>query len=159
METRLKSWRSGNESETREIGRRLASLLEPDGTLLLTGDLGAGKTVLTQGIASGLGIDHREVQSPTYTLMREHEGHDGSLLHVDLYRLDPADVETVGLEERLAGPGVKVVEWAERIPFPVPGALRLAMRILEDGHVREIAEHAESEVNDVLESAADEPGR
>lgn len=136
----MKRWQSGSESRTREIGRGLAQLLAPDGILLLTGDLGAGKTVLTQGIASGLGIDPREVQSPTYTLMREHEGADASLLHVDLYRLDPSEVEAVGLEERLAGPGVKVVEWAERMPFPVPGALRLAMRILEDGQAREIVE-------------------
>ena len=70
----MRSWRSRGEAETREIGARLASELEPDGVLLLTGDLGAGKTVLVQGLAAELGIDPREVQSPTFTVVREHHG-------------------------------------------------------------------------------------
>lgn len=153
----LKSWHSGSETETREIGVGLAKILAPDGTLLLSGDLGAGKTVLAQGIAAGLGVDPQEVQSPTFTLMREHQGSGGRLLHVDLYRLDPTEVEAVGLEEQLAGPGVKVVEWAERIPFPVPGALRFKMRILEDGRGREIVQLAGPGQRDNEGPAADDP--
>jgi tRNA threonylcarbamoyladenosine biosynthesis protein TsaE len=111
-----------SEEETRAFGRELAGELAPDGVLLLSGDLGAGKTVLAQGVAAGLGVDPAEVLSPTFNLIREHRGSRGSLIHVDLYRLEPEQVGPLGLEELLAGPGVKVVEWAERLPFPVPGA-------------------------------------
>ena len=84
--------------------------------------------MLARGIGEGLGIDRREVQSPTFTLIREHQGRGGRLVHVDLYRLDPEEVAALGLEELLAGPGVKVVEWAERLPFAVPGARWLRLR-------------------------------
>jgi tRNA threonylcarbamoyladenosine biosynthesis protein TsaE len=79
------------------------------------------------------------VQSPTFTLIREHQGSSGQMVHVDLYRLDPEEVAALGLEELLAGPGVKVVEWAERLPFAVPGARWLRLRRLE-GEEREITE-------------------
>lgn len=136
----MRSWLTSSPEETRAFGRQLAAELAPHGILLLSGDLGAGKTVLAQGIAEGLGIDPGEVQSPTFTLIREHRGSLGRLIHVDLYRLDPEEVGPLGIEEMLAGPGVKVVEWAERLPFPVPGAreMRLSRREGEDG--REIVE-------------------
>lgn len=138
-------WQTANEEETRALGRALAAELAPDGILLLSGDLGAGKTVLARGVAEGLGIDPGEVQSPTFTLIREHRGSRGRLIHVDLYRLDPDEVGPLGLEELLAGPGVKVVEWAERLPFPVPGAreMRLTRREGEGG--REIVETTTSQ--------------
>jgi tRNA threonylcarbamoyladenosine biosynthesis protein TsaE len=137
-------WIIRSETETRELGRRLAAELAPDGVLLLSGELGSGKTVLARGIGEALGIDPREVLSPTFNLIREHRGSGGVLIHVDLYRLDPEETAALGLEELLAGPGVKVVEWAERLPFPVPGARSLALRrrgeegaegreIIEDG--------------------------
>ena len=110
------------------MGETLARELEPDGLLLLFGDLGAGKTVLAQGVAAGLGIDPREVQSPSFTLIREHRGSGGPLVHIDLYRLEPSEAAALGLEELLAGPGVKVVEWAERLPFTPARALRLSLR-------------------------------
>jgi len=129
----LTSWITHSEEETRAVGAALARELAPDGVLLLSGDLGAGKTVLARGVAEGLGMDPGEVQSPTFTLIREHRGRGeggGRLVHVDLYRLDGEETGALGLEELLAGPGVKVVEWAERLPFAVPGAriLRLARR-------------------------------
>jgi tRNA threonylcarbamoyladenosine biosynthesis protein TsaE len=138
-------WQSASEAETRAFGRALAGELAPDGVLLLSGDLGSGKTVLAQGVAAGLGIDPAEVLSPTFNLIREHRGSRGRLIHVDLYRLDPDEVGALGLEELLAGPGVKVVEWAERLPFPVPGAreLRLARGAGEEGR-REIVETTKS---------------
>jgi tRNA threonylcarbamoyladenosine biosynthesis protein TsaE len=132
-------WQSASEEETQALGADLACELAPDGVLLLSGDLGAGKTVLARGIAQGLGIAPEEVQSPTFTLIREHRGSGGRLVHVDLYRLDPEEVPALGLEEMLAGPGVKVVEWAERLPFPVPGALILRLGRLPEGG-REIVE-------------------
>lgn len=125
--------RSESEETTRGWGAALARRLAPAGTLLLSGDLGAGKTVLTQGIAAGLGIPPAEVQSPTYTLVREHRvGGDRPgatrLVHLDLYRLEPDEALEMGVEELLAGDGVKVVEWAERLPFTVAGALHLELR-------------------------------
>jgi tRNA threonylcarbamoyladenosine biosynthesis protein TsaE len=133
-------WTTADPEATRCVGETLAAELAPDGVLLLSGDLGAGKTVLAQGVARGLGIDPNEVQSPTFTLIREHRGPHTSLLHVDLYRLESADVEGLGLEELLAGPGVKVVEWAERLAFQVPGARHLTLRRAGGGEGREIVE-------------------
>lgn len=141
----MRVWHTANVSATRALGARLASELLPGRCLLLYGDLGSGKTVLAQGVAQGLGIDPREVQSPTFALLREHElagraeGAAGKLAHLDLYRLSPAEAAACGFEEVLLGPGVKIVEWAERLPFLVPGALALALRE-EPGGRREIAE-------------------
>ena len=123
----MRRWRTESEEETLALGSELARELAPDGVLLLSGDLGAGKTVLARGLGRALGIPTEEIQSPTYTLIREHRSAGGELVHVDLYRLEPDEVGRLELEERLAGPGIKVVEWAERLPFPVPGALRLRL--------------------------------
>ena len=130
---------TASEEETRALGLALARELAPDGILLLSGELGSGKTVLARGIGEGLGLDPREVQSPTFTLIREHRGMGGRMVHVDLYRLDPEEVAALGLEELLAGEGVKVVEWAERLPFAVPGARWLRLRRLGEAE-REITE-------------------
>jgi tRNA threonylcarbamoyladenosine biosynthesis protein TsaE len=135
----MRSWLSSSVEETRAIGEALARELAPDGCLLLYADLGAGKTVLAQGMARGLGIDPARVQSPTYTLLNEHAGPAGTLRHFDLYRLSAGEVSAAGFEETLLGPGVKVVEWAERLPFRIPGALALSMRAAADGG-REIQE-------------------
>ncbi len=132
---------SGSEEETARIGAGLARELAPDGVLLLSGDLGSGKTVLSRGLAAGLGIAPAEVQSPTFTLIREHQGPGGRLVHVDLSRLDPAEAARLGLEELLAGPGVKVVEWAERLPFAVPGAVALRLRRAAERREIEQLEH------------------
>lgn len=121
-------WSSRSEQETEAIGRELGARLLPNGVLLLSGELGAGKTVLVRGLAAALGIDAAEIQSPTFTLMRSHQGTGGSLLHIDLYRLEPEEVPELGLEEALYGPGVKVVEWAERLPYEVPGATQVILR-------------------------------
>ena len=123
----MKVWLSASVEETEAIGRELASRLVPDGALLLAGELGAGKTALVRGLAAGLGVAAGEVQSPTFTLVREHRGTRGSLLHFDLYRLAPPEVAASGFEELLLGPGVKAVEWPDRLPFPLPGAWRLAI--------------------------------
>jgi tRNA threonylcarbamoyladenosine biosynthesis protein TsaE len=126
-------WTTTSETETRRVGYTLGKELLPDGVLLLDGDLGAGKTVLARGVAEALGVDPAEVQSPTFVVMREHFGSEGRLLHVDLYRLDPGEVPGVGLEEELAGPGVKVVEWADRLPFEVPAAVRVRLERAGEG--------------------------
>lgn len=137
----MRSWRTRSAAETQALGRDLARELAPDGILLLSGELGSGKSVLARGIGEGLGIDPRDVQSPTFTLIREHRGSGGRLVHVDLYRLEPQQVAALGLDEVLAGPGVKVVEWAERLPFAVPGARALRLARLAEEEGREIVEN------------------
>ncbi|MGI8644013.1 MAG: tRNA (adenosine(37)-N6)-threonylcarbamoyltransferase complex ATPase subunit type 1 TsaE [Thermomicrobiales bacterium] len=111
---------SRDAAETRAVGERIGRLAAAGVIILLHGDLGAGKTTLTQGIASALGIVE-PIQSPTFTLVAEHDGHDQSgnplrLYHLDLYRLDdPADLESFGFDEYLTAPdGFAVIEWPER---------------------------------------------
>ena len=120
---------SENVSDTRAVGEALAGCLIPDGALLLSGDLGTGKTVLTQGLAEGLGIDSTEVQSPTFTLIREHQGTRGDLIHIDLYRLEGQELDALGLWEILAGPGVKAVEWSERMSYPIDDGIHATLRV------------------------------
>lgn len=97
------------------LGRELAASLEIGDVVLLHGDLGAGKTTLTQGVAEGLGITD-PVQSPTFTLVREHEASGMRLYHLDLYRLDdPDELEDIGYEVFIDPPdGVSLIEWPER---------------------------------------------
>jgi tRNA threonylcarbamoyladenosine biosynthesis protein TsaE len=142
-----RAWHTTSAEETLKLGHELARELLPDGVLLLEGDLGAGKTVLAQGIGEGLGVPRSEIQSPTFTLIREHEGPCGRLIHVDLYRLAREEAGAIGLEELLSGSGVKVVEWAERMPFPVPDALRLLLR-RRGSHERDIIELERETEND-----------
>lgn len=122
-------WRSSSETETRDLGAVLAARLQPDGVLLLRGALGVGKTVLAQGIARGLGIDPRQVQSPSFTLVREHFGGGARMIHIDLYRLDPSEVEAIGIWEILESPGVKIVEWSERLPVAPDRAIEVEIRL------------------------------
>lgn len=136
--------RTATEAETRALGAELAVHLAPNGILLLSGEMGSGKTVLAKGVAAGLGIDSAEVQSPTYTLIRDHAGPGGRMVHLDLYRLEPEEVLDAGVEEALAGEGVKVVEWAERLPFELPEAWWL--EIVRGSGQREI--RLRSEVHD-----------
>lgn len=126
-------WSSEAEAHTERAGELLAEALLPRGTLLLEGEMGSGKTVLVRGLARALGVDPREVQSPTYTLVHEHEGSVGPLAHVDLYRLEGTEVEALGLEELLAGEGVVAIEWAERLAGTFPGTISAELRRLESG--------------------------
>lgn len=98
-----------------QLGRELAANLTIGDVLMLHGDLGAGKTTLTQGVAEGLGIEG-PVQSPTFTLVREHDAPTMRLYHLDLYRLDdPDDLEDIGYEVYINPPdGVSLIEWPER---------------------------------------------
>jgi tRNA threonylcarbamoyladenosine biosynthesis protein TsaE len=114
--------RTGTAEETREVGRSLADVLRPRDTVVLTGDLGAGKTTLVQGIAHGLGVqDH--VASPTFTLVREYSG-CLDVAHVDIYRLERVqDVLDLGLDE-VGGPDrVLLVEWGDAIAELLPSDL------------------------------------
>lgn len=105
--------RSRSAQATRLAGEKLGRVCQPGDVILLEGNLGAGKTALTQGIARGLGVPG-VVNSPTFTLVKEYAGRL-PLYHFDLYRLDdPAEALDLGIEEYLEGQGVCVVEWAER---------------------------------------------
>src|SRR5262249_50221578 len=109
MATREHQTRS--EADTANIGRELAASLHAGDVVLLYGDLGAGKTAFTKGLAEGLGVSRNEVSSPTFTLMQEYRGGRLPLFHVDLYRLnDPREIEDLGLDE-IAAEGVLAIEW------------------------------------------------
>jgi tRNA threonylcarbamoyladenosine biosynthesis protein TsaE len=100
--------------ETKSWGRRLASLLEGGELLGLIGDLGAGKTVFIKGLASGLSLREEDILSPTFTMIQEHHGRF-PLYHIDLYRLEEATLDDLGLREYLFSEGVAAVEWFERL--------------------------------------------
>jgi tRNA threonylcarbamoyladenosine biosynthesis protein TsaE len=102
-----------NPEETRDLGLHLGELAQPGDIFLLNGNLGAGKTCLTQGIVWGLG-SREYALSPTFVLMREVQGRL-TLYHIDLYRLDQiAEIADLGLDEYLYGQGLSVIEWAEK---------------------------------------------
>jgi tRNA threonylcarbamoyladenosine biosynthesis protein TsaE len=105
--------------ETQVLGENLGKCLEPGDTVLLFGDLGAGKTTLTQGLCNGLGLPAGEyIRSPTFTLINEYQG-KLPIYHIDLYRMESLDeIEALGLEEVLFGKGVAIVEWSEKL-FPI----------------------------------------
>lgn len=100
--------------ETIALGRRLGELLDEGDVLVLTGDLGAGKTQLTKGIAAGMGVED-DVTSPTFTIQMVYEGRELPLYHFDLYRLeDPDQLDDTGLFDVLGGDGPCVIEWGEQ---------------------------------------------
>lgn len=106
---------SNSAEETEALGRDLAATLKAGDVVTLTGELGAGKTTLTKGIAKGLGIDGY-VKSPSYTLINVYESGRLPLNHIDLYRIEgEIDLEGLGLEEYIYADGVSVIEWAERL--------------------------------------------
>lgn len=142
---------SNSAEETNLIGERLASLLEAGDVLTLEGDLGAGKTTFTKGIAKGLGVK-RTVNSPTFTIVKEYEGRL-PLYHMDVYRLEDSD-EDIGFDEYFNGNGVSVVEWAQFIEEYLPTD-RLDIRIKYNGDSRILeflsnSSHFESIINELM---------
>ena len=114
--------------ETRQVAERLGALVVAGDLLLLGGELGAGKTTFTQGLARALGVEER-VTSPTFTLLHSYEGRDIQLLHADVYRLDHLqEVIDLGLPELLEEGAAAVVEWGDRAE-PVLLAEHLDVRI------------------------------
>jgi tRNA threonylcarbamoyladenosine biosynthesis protein TsaE len=111
--------RAATPGATRKLGERIGRLLRAGDVVLLSGELGAGKTVLAQGIGRGLGVTD-PIKSSSFVIMNEYDGASLRLYHADLYRLeDPAQVAELALEE-LASAGVLVVEWPERAPGELP---------------------------------------
>jgi tRNA threonylcarbamoyladenosine biosynthesis protein TsaE len=114
-----REYHTSSEEETIRLARQLAEGFRGDEVVLLIGELGAGKTVFAKGLASGLGVgDVAQVCSPSYTLLNIYQARH-LIFHFDLYRLDkPAEIEDLGLEDYLDR-GVVVVEWAEKLRFPL----------------------------------------
>lgn len=121
-----------SEEETQAVARDLAGRLSPGDVLLLSGNLGAGKTAFVRGLAQGLGIDPADVSSPTFTLVHEYRGGRLTLYHADLYRLDRAATADLGLEELGVSDGVLAIEWPDRLSHDLPGARRVEIEIVDD---------------------------
>lgn len=126
-----------SEEETEEFGQRLAERLSSGDVVYLVGDLGAGKTCLARGIARGIGAAVREVASPTFAILHEYAGADGTirLRHLDLYRLQDRarELEILGLPDSIAGAPV-VVEWpGEAIRRLLPPTIEVRLDALPDG--------------------------
>ena len=127
---------TSSEAETAAVGRELAARLQPGDVVLLVGELGSGKTAFVRGLAEGLGIDPAEVSSPTFTIIQEYGGGRVPLLHVDLYRLEPREVDDLGLEE-LGAEAVTAIEWADRLPRAPQASVRVTLKHAGES-VREI---------------------
>jgi len=142
---------SDSERATFELGERLARALASGDVVLLEGELGAGKTSLVRGLASGLGIDHREISSPTFTIVHEHEFPGGTLYHIDAYRLSGVEeLETIAWDAIVDDPqGIVVCEWPQRIAAAVG-----------DGTIRMLLRHVGPQQRDIeVRSSGDDAGR
>src|SRR3954469_3354231 len=138
----MRTFVCATEEETAAAGREIARTLDPDATVHLVGDLGAGKTFLARAIAAELGADAREVASPSFAIVHEYPRRNGApIIHIDGYRLSENRREwlEIGIPEMLAGPGVKLIEWPKR-----------AFDEFEDGHV-EIAIRVNDEGSRIIE--------
>jgi len=123
------TYNTASEEETVELGRQLARTLPP-GVVLLTGNLGAGKTTLAKGIVSAFGaVQADDVASPTFTLIHDY----GEVVHIDLYRLETErEVETLGLDEIIENAKLTLIEWGERFPNIFPEASTITLRTVSD---------------------------
>ena len=119
-----------SEAETFDVAKQLGASLDQGAMVLLYGDLGAGKTAFVRGLAAGLGVATADVTSPTFVLVQEYHGRL-NFFHADLYRLDsPAAIDDLGLEQ-LGVDGVTAIEWADRLPRSMDGAI--TVRIEDTG--------------------------
>jgi tRNA threonylcarbamoyladenosine biosynthesis protein TsaE len=135
---------SNSKKDTLWFGNKIGELLVPGQIILLAGELGAGKTVITQGISRGLGIED-EVTSPTFKLINEYEG-ELPLFHMDLYRLETEeDLYNIGFEEYLEREGIVVIEWPDlAYNLLPPDFVYIKINIISD-EVREILVESEGE--------------
>lgn len=130
---------SDSRDQTVEIGRRIGTSLTGGDIVALIGELGSGKTCLTQGMAKGLGVaENVPVVSPTFTLVNEYPGRV-PLVHLDVYRLSgPRDLEDMGYEEYFYGGGVVVIEWAEKVREILPEKTIVIRMAFIDENTREL---------------------
>jgi tRNA threonylcarbamoyladenosine biosynthesis protein TsaE len=126
----LKTFVSTSPEETIQFGVEIGKRLAGNETIALFGELGAGKTTLVKGIVSGLGIKKR-VKSPSFVMITEYTEGKKKVYHIDLYRIKgEEEAEGIGLFDYLAAPGVKIIEWAEKVEGFLPkGTLRITLKI------------------------------
>ena len=133
MENRSKNFKTESPAETQALGEQIGKTLKQGEVIALIGDLGTGKTCLTQGIARGVGIASDEVvNSPSYILINEYNGRI-PIYHIDLYRLeDSAEIAELGLSEYVEGDGICIIEWAERMADTLPDtAIKIHITLAE----------------------------
>ena len=128
-------YQTHSERQTADVAADLARRLPAGAIVLLFGDLGAGKTAFVRGFVEGAGIDPDEVSSPTFTIVQAYGG--GRVQHVDLYRLDPSEVDDLGLQELPEAGALVCIEWADRLPRPFAGAVSVRINDL-GGDSREL---------------------
>ena len=121
-----------SEAETAAVASELASTLRAGDIVLLSGNLGAGKTAFVRGLAEGLGINPEDVSSPTFTIVHEYRGGRLALYHADLYRLERTATEDIGLEEMGVKDGVLAIEWPDRLTHALPNAREVRIEIVDD---------------------------
>lgn len=124
---------SHSANETRALGAKLASLLRPGDVVLLSGDLGAGKSELARGVARGLGITGA-VPSPSFTILNAYDEGSVPLYHFDWYRIEDAnEIYEMGMDEQLGGDGIALIEWSERAEECLPERLlRIEIRRMDE---------------------------
>ena len=127
---------SNCEQETLRIGEKIGRQLHPPRVILLHGELGSGKTVLVRGLAQGLGVKNPTVvRSPSFTLVNQYAGKEGTIYHIDLYRLEGLrDLYSIGLEEILGSHSIVIIEWAEKLLLPAenPFTIRICLNSKAD---------------------------
>ena len=143
---------SHSEAQTRRLGARLATLLNPGDVVALVGELGSGKTRWVQGVCKGLDVTD-PVVSPTFTLVNEYQGRC-PVYHIDLYRItDSAELFTFGLEEYLYGSGISLIEWADRAEDSLPDEyLTVELHHLEETKRRIVLHSPSQRFIDLLEA-------
>jgi tRNA threonylcarbamoyladenosine biosynthesis protein TsaE len=119
LEQAVYGYKSLDEKETEELAKQISLFLTPGSVLTLDGDLGAGKTRFSQGLARAMGIQEI-VNSPTFTIVKEYEGVQLPFYHMDVYRITEEEAENLGLDEYFYGTGVTLIEWSSRIENLLP---------------------------------------
>lgn len=130
---------SNSEEETIQLGARLAEHVQTNDVIVLSGDLGAGKTQFAKGFAAGLGVSD-DITSPTFNILLEYVGAELPLLHFDLYRLDePEELDDIDYFGLLESGGVSLVEWGDKFPEHMPSDyLLIQIRVVDDARRFEI---------------------
>ncbi len=130
---------SHSASETVRIGKKIGNLLQKGDVLGLSGNLGAGKTTIIQGIARGLGVDKKQyVRSPSFVVAHQYDG-KLPVYHMDLYRLNAKEISDLGYEEYIFGEGVCIIEWIEKMgEIPIKGWLHINLEFLKEEKQRKI---------------------
>jgi tRNA threonylcarbamoyladenosine biosynthesis protein TsaE len=149
---------SRSEEETEALAAAVARRLRPGSLVALSGDLGSGKTCFVRGLAQGLGIDPDRVRSPSFTLINEYGGGRLPLYHIDLYRLDGGDMDTLALSEYLDSDGLCAVEWFERLGENPPH-LAVHFTFVGESERRLVAAAYGRRYDEILPELASEVGR